>query len=54
MYMFHLNERSYGVFTLPDTDTGKETNNNGLYTIVNKCSYCAEADTKTDSHWLLS
>ena len=35
-----------------DSEKDTETNKNGLYRIVWRCSYCTETDTNTDSHWV--
>ena len=51
-----VNEYTYissgvmGVFTLLDTETDIETEENGLKRIVWMCSYCAVTDINTDSH----
>ena len=50
LWILNLYVYYFGVFTLPDTETDQETDKNGLYRIVWRCSYCTEADTNIDSH----
>ena len=41
------------VFALADAETETETDKNGLYGIMWRCSYCLETETHVNFHWVL-